>query len=523
MALSKDNAKKLRYLWQDGNEVEWIQAFLKIADKDSNIVPFILTGEQRNFINGLEKYNIVEKSRQLGLSVVTVALSLRQCIVYPNSSCLLVSHDQKSCNAIFDKLKQQFNSLPKWLKPEEVANNRQEIKLMNGSKITCVCAGNKDLARGDTLHLVHLSEFAFWKNQQKQLNSITKALAPNGRLIIESTANGLNYFHDLYFQAKNNENSYKSFFFNWINGSTLFKDAYSQAVETYKARNNNLLQADELDEEELQLLNLGATMEQLIWRRLEVANNGLENFHQEYPSTDMEAFISTGANVFNNKKIVEREMYIHSSKLKYINKENIKDLPVLLKQHYNKSFFMWDFPKSGEKYYIGCDLSEGVGQDYSVIEVFSANGEQVAEFRNNKLKPFQMAEIINELGHYYNKGLLVVEKASGGHSVIEKLRYTHKYMNMMKYKTYDAKGKKVVTVGFDTNVKTKGIIINDFVEMFEMGQILINSIKLLEEMKIYEIKSNGSMGNTGGGHDDTVMATALALTGLKQGIFYKWN
>ncbi|WP_406542442.1 terminase large subunit domain-containing protein [Clostridium ljungdahlii] len=223
MSLSIENAKKLKYLWQDGHEIKWIGAFIKIVNKDTKLVPFIFTPEQKEFVEGLNKFNIVLKSRQLGLSVCTVALSIRQCIVYPNSCCLLVSHDQKSCNTIFDKLKQQFNSLPDWLRPRTIANNRQEIKMTNGSKITCVCAGNKDVARGDTLHLVHLSEFAFWKMSKKQLNSITQALAPDGKLIIESTANGLNYFHDLYFQAKNNENSYKSFFFNWIDGSTLFK------------------------------------------------------------------------------------------------------------------------------------------------------------------------------------------------------------------------------------------------------------------------------------------------------------
>jgi hypothetical protein len=34
------------------------------------------------------------------------------------------------------------------LKPKTIANNRMEIKMENGSKITCVCAGNKDIARG---------------------------------------------------------------------------------------------------------------------------------------------------------------------------------------------------------------------------------------------------------------------------------------------------------------------------------------------------------------------------------------
>ena len=522
MGLSKENAQKLKYLWEDGHEIDWIEAFIKIVDKDTKLVPFILTPEQEQLVEGLSKYNIILKSRQLGISVITVALSIRQCIVYPNSCCLLVSHDQKSCNAIFDKLKQQFNSLPDWLRPKTIANNRQEIKMTNGSKITCVCAGNKDVARGETISgYCHLSEFAFWKMSEKQLNSITQALSPDGKLIIESTANGLNHFHNLYFQAKNNENSYKSFFFNWINGSTLFKKDYKNSVEIYKAKNNNqLLKMDELDDEEKELVNLGISIEQLMWRRLKIASSGLDAFNVEYPSTDLSCFLSTGANVFDNKRITEVQRAI--KKNNYIAKNNIVDLPVELQKLYGRSFFIYQIPKVGQRYYIGCDLSEGIGQDFSVVEVFSKDGEQVAEFYNNKVKPYQMAEIINVIGRYYNRGLLNIERASGGNSAIERLRYNYKYLNMLKQKMFDERNRAVWRIGFETNSKSKNIIINDFIELFDTGAIKINSIRLLEEMQTFVISDTGSMGASSGSHDDSVMATALALFAIKDGTYYKW-
>ena len=59
--LSLENKKKLQWLWRDENKIEWIQTFIKIADKQGNIVPFILTPEQRDFINGIEHENIVLK------------------------------------------------------------------------------------------------------------------------------------------------------------------------------------------------------------------------------------------------------------------------------------------------------------------------------------------------------------------------------------------------------------------------------------------------------------------------------
>ncbi|MGU9539338.1 phage terminase large subunit family protein [Clostridium tepidum] len=519
MAISKENARKLKWLWQDENKIDWIQSFIKIVNKEGKTVPFILTQEQRQFVEGLEAENIVLKSRQLGLSVVSIALAIRQCIVYPNSCCLLVSYDQKSCNAVFGKLKQQFNSLPKWLKPETEANNRQEIKMCNGSKITCVTAGNKELSRGDTLQFIHLSEFAFWKNPDKHLNSITQAIGTGATLIIESTANGVNLFHDLYFKSKNKENSFKPYFFNWIDGGSLFKKKYKEAVKRYKAINNKNLIENDLDDEEKELLKLGASMEQLTWRRMTISKTSLEQFHQEYPSTDTEAFISTGNSVFNNKKITEIERSIISNKTKYIKKENIIDLPSSLKGLYGRSFFIYQIPKAGKRYYIGCDLSEGVGQDYSVIEVLDKNGEQVAEFYNNKIKPYKMSEIINCIGHYYNYALLTIEKASGGHSVIERLRYDLKYMNMTKYKSYDQFNKLIWNVGFDTNSKTKSLIINDLIELFEKNQLKINSERLLQEMQVF-VSENGKMGAISGSHDDSVMAMALAIVSIKYGFWY---
>ena len=146
----------------------------------------------------------------------------------------------------------------------------------------------------------------------------------------------------------------------------------------------------------------------------------------------------------------------------------------------------------------------------------------MAMFKSNKIKPYEFAEFINSLGHYYNKAYLVVEKASGGHAVIERLRYDHKYMNMAKYKSYDEFNRVKWQIGFDTNAKTKSLIINDLQELFDKGALLINSEELIEELKVFVVKDNGTMGAMNGYHDDLVMALALAIVGMKSNKYYKW-
>lgn len=188
----------------------------------------------------------------------------------------------------------------------------------------------------------------------------------------------------------------------------------------------------------------------------------------------------------------------------------------------NRSLDIYAVPKRGMKYYIGADVSEGLGgkHDYSTMFVMDRDGQQVAEFHNNKVQPYLYADICNAVGRFYNKALLCVEKASGGHSVIERLRYEHHYMNMVKYKTYDEYNRAIWKVGFDTNNKTKSIAVNDAREWFDKGMVRIVSNNLLEEMKTFVAEENGSFNAVVGCHDDLVSAFWLCIQGMKSGFWY---
>lgn len=525
MQISLANAKKLNWLWQDENEIAWIETFLKIADKSGKIVPFILTPEQKTLVGGLEHKNIISKSRQLGCSVVCCALSIRKCVCHPNTTCVLISHSQESTNKVFAKLKQMFYSLPDCIRPDLLTNNRQELSFVNGSRISCQTAGNKDLCRGDTINgVLHMSEFAMWKNQEGQMQSLMQAVTESATVIVESTTKGFNLYSQTYMQARNNENDFKSFMFNWINGRTLFIPQYKQAVKSWKARHNGkMLTEDEYDDEEKALAKLGMTPEQAVWRRGKIAESSLDAFHEEFPSTFEESCIVTGSSVFDNNRVVRLQQAIIESNIKPLTLDKIVGLPSLLQTHIkNRNFKVWDIPKKNMKYYLGVDVAEGLGgkRDSSTIFVMDKDGRQVAEFKSNKIKPYEFADIVDAVGRFYNKGLLTVEKASGGHSVIERLRYDKHYMNMTKYKTYDEFKRTIWQVGFDTNNKTKSIAVNDAREWFDKGLIDINSNDLLEEMKTFVAEDNGAFNAIIGCHDDLISAMWLCIQGAKNGFWY---
>ncbi|MBE6066197.1 MAG: hypothetical protein E7211_00635 [Clostridium lundense] len=517
------NEEKFKLVWNSPHL--FMANFMKIADKTGKIVPFKLNPMQKDFVEDMDTYNIILKARQGGMSVAIAGLSIYYAITEPYTSCLMLSHTEESTRAIFNKLKAIYNSIPDSLKPKMIRNNRQELAFTNGSVITCHTMGKRDVGRGNTLKLIHISEFAFVGDQaERQLLSLEQALRPDGHLIIESTANGLNYYHNLYQKSKSKENAYNSFFYNYIDTSCMFDDEHKKYKKIYKNINGRDFTESDLTDEEKKLLDTidGMTLDILCWRRLKIQNSGIDQFNQEFPLTDDMAFITSGAGVFDNARVAEVLNNLSIRKNKYLNIKQITDLPLELSKFYGKSFFMYSIPQANMKYYIGVDTSEGVAQDYSTCVVLDAEGKECAMFKNNKIKPYEFAEIVDLLGRYYNKGLLIVEKASGGHSVIERLRYDYKYLNMMKYKTYDTRGKAVINVGFDTNSKTKGIIINDFREMFEKGQIQLNSKEILEEMKVFVVNDNGSMGAMSSYHDDLVMGVALAIAGIKDGKHYKW-
>lgn len=523
----KKKTAKEKYKWFVKHPQKWIETFVKIPNKNGKIVSFKFNPMQKDFFYGIDKYNIILKARQGGMSVCICALALYYAITQDNIDCLLLSHTDESTRKVFNKLKIMFKTIPDWLRPKTDRNNRAELAFENGSTISCHTLGKRDVARGSSIKLIHLSEFGFVGDQaQKQLLSLEQSLVPSGKLIIESTANGIgNYYHDVYWKSVNNENAYKAFFFNWIDTSCMFEDDYIEAERIYKnIHSGKTLTYDELNEDELALIKKYGdkiTIPMLIWRRNKISSAGEDGFRQEFPENSMEAFLSTGNAVFSNEIIHKNQQRIESQKEKYIPKKKIVDLPILLKDYYNKSFKIYELPRSGDRYVIGADISQGVGKDYHVAVVYHLKtGKEVAIFRNNKLRPDQMADVINALGRYYNKALISVELASGGHATIERLYYTLKYRNMTRYQSYDDFGKGITQIGYSTNSKTKGIVINTLREMFEKGLIQVNSKELLEEMTVFQC-IDGKYGAMAGKHDDIIMATAICCETIKSPIFYK--
>lgn len=501
----------------------WAKNFIKIIDNEGTEIKFTPNEQQTEFVNKMGKFNIIAKSRQLGFSTLAIIYCLWIACTRPNTNCLMVSYNQESTQSLFEKLKQIYTTIPDKYKPAEKRNNRMELYLDNGSRVMVKTAGNKSLGRGMNLQYIHLSEFAFYPDEQQKdsLVALEQALAKNldSKIVIETTSNGYNHYQKLFMAAyKKNESKYKAFFFPYTSSATLkqFKHELNIAEEWYKANNHgSRLRPDDIMRDEKPLYNDGVSLKMIMWRRWKLQDMSLEDFQQEFPYTAEESFKSTSRSIFDTNKITERL----NNLLPALSKNDItKPLPESLN---TKGFFLFRNVKPGERYYIGVDTASGSGGDYSTMSVFDSQGEQVAVFMDNKIPVYKFADVVYDAGMYFNYAFLVVEKNSFGQSVIEKLRAEKQYLNMYKMKTFDDRGKKKYQVGWITTSVSKPRLIQDYKEQFEKSLILINDSNTLEEMKIF-IEADGKMRNQRGDdlHDDLVIASALGVQGLKCGKWY---
>lgn len=506
--------------------------FIYITDNENQVIKFELNEAQKE-IDELMKNNrfvVIGKARQAGISTFVLARALWRALTKPNENILIVSYKSDSAKALFEKLKQMNDMIPRDkfpnLFPKVRRDNRNELFFMNGSRISSVTAGHKDIGRGSTYTYVHLSEFAFYSNQEKQLLSVEQSLAKGSesQITIETTSNGTNnYFYRLFMMALKGESKYVSYFVPFYHKlyKKQFKHDYDEAEAWYKATNGGKrLTVDDLEDDEKLLYEKGANLKQLMWRRWKMLDMTDEEFKQEFPSNPLESFISTGRSVFDQSKVLTRL----SHAINPLPKADIMSvLPESLNKYIGKGLDIFYLPKRNKRYYFGIDTASGSGNDFSTISGFDDEGQQVLSFYNNKIPIYEFAQVIYDLGIFYNYAFLTVEKNSYGSPLIERLRKEKGYLNMFKMKTFDMRGKKKLEIGWITSEKTKSIMITDMKEQFELGLINIECKVTLQQMQMF-VENNGRLGNKRGNtelhHDDLVISIGLTIQGMKTRKWY---
>ena len=262
------------------------------------------------------------------------------------------------------------------------------------------------------------------------------------------------------------------------------------------------------------------TNDQLEWRRWCIRNNcqnDIDQFKQEYPSCPEEAFISTGKCVFDKEAIINR--------LRYVPKP-IKQGYFVYDEEYAKMNVMkdikWVNDKKGcikiyqlpntphhTKYCIGGDTAgDTTGDEFSSDVIDAKSLEQVATLTMQTDEDLYAKQMYC-LGMYYKWALIGIETnySTYPQKKLEELGYPNFYVR----ETVDRFDKSVTKqFGFNTNKKTKPLIISNLVELVRDHTDIFNNEKTLRQMLTFVKKDGGKQEAEDGYHDDKVMSLAIA-------------
>lgn len=241
--MSKIDAKKLELLaYKIKHDPKfYIENFLKIRDKKSQLVPFKYNHAQDIF-EGIIQENerlgkphryIVLKARQLGISTYSTARMFHDTATRENVNTLIIAHEDKATQNLFNMNKLYYDELPSSLRPMKKYSNEKALVFENPtndenekqknpglrSKFTLATAGTTETARSGTFHNVHVSELAFFPSPEKTMVALLQCVPDeqNTMVVLESTANGVGgYFYDMWMQAVAGENEFTPIFLPWF-------------------------------------------------------------------------------------------------------------------------------------------------------------------------------------------------------------------------------------------------------------------------------------------------------------------
>lgn len=493
---------------------------LSIIDTRAHQIPLKLNWAQREYLAEVERqYHdrkiirvIVLKARQLGISTLTEAIMFLYCFIFTRVNGLVIAHETSSAQHLLAMTQTYWDSFPFNNLYTTKYKSRNELSWVEtSSSLRVSTAKNVDTGRSKTLQMLHASESAFWDHAEMTMGGLDQAFhyEPDTFGCIESTANGIGgFFYDHWNAAKNNDIEYVPLFFPWYRHPQY---AYSYLM---RMSDPSLQPLGHLDEEERVLQKLGVDSDHLHWRRWAIRNLCQSNealFKQEYPATDMEAFLATGTNVYPLQHLnICYEPIEHPVVGRLIRDSNrVKFVP-----DSSGPLKIYAYPSADVdygKYMVAGDPLRTTSGDPAAAQVINRRTyEQVATWRG-RIDPGTFGEELAKLGMYYNQALLTVETTGAGYTAIGALIQMN-YPNLYQHRWADRDPTKIASqYGWDTNEARKNWMIGFLLKLVVDHVIIIHDSQTFFEMRNYVTLPNGGFGpNSSSGYDDTVTSLAMA-------------
>jgi len=438
------------------DKVDLIGKLLYIDDKEGNVVPLKFNYVQRQFHHNKGRRNIILKARQEGVTSSILADMHTDCIFIPHTSCAVTSHETRATQRLLDRVHFYHDTMDP-PKPPKGADSRSEISFPDmHSSIYIGTAGSRAFGRGDTIRKALLSELSFYENAENILSGVEDAVPMTGELTIECTPNGEdNVFYYKWVQAREGKSPYKPFFFPWwIHAEYQLPEGSDIALLEDRGEIKPTGEEEELVEK------FGLTIPQLRWRRYKLAEKG-GIFFQEYPEDEVSCFITVGDPVFDTMVLNSLAQSCYDG------------------QKHKQGWTYWIPPQDKMRYVIGADTSAGSPTgSYSAAVVLDTNWNVCATFQA-RLEPHTFAEILRELGKWYNMAEIAIERNFTGYAVLGQLQT---YPNIYHQRDFIS-GKVTAQRGWWTNEQTKQYMMTKTKDMFP--SLKVWDINLIRQLRSY--------------------------------------
>lgn len=421
------------------------------------------------------KFNVILKSRQMGISTLVAVYSLWLMLFHKDKNILLISLKQDDAKEVITKVRFANENLPTWLKVKCIEDNRLSLKFANGSQIKAASTTKKS-GVGHALSLLIIDEAALIEEAEELWTSAQPTLSTGGNAIVLSTPRGIgNWFHKMWVGAEEGNISLHGIGKNEFHPITLPWNLHP-----------------ERDEE---------------WRRIEGEKQGSpKKAAQEYDCN----FLASGDNV------------VDLSIIEFYKKNKVRD-PMEMRGA-EKALWVWEYPDFSHTYVLSADVARGDGEDYSACHVLDITGgspTQVAEYKGS-LGTKDFGNFLVELATMYHDALLIVERENVGWATLQQVidrEYKNtfyssadlKYVDVQRQLTnrYDAEEKKMVP-GFSTNLKTRPLIVDNLEHYFRDMAVEVRSKRTCAELETF-IWKNGKAIAMETYNDDLVMSLAIGL------------
>jgi hypothetical protein len=408
------------------------------------------------------KFSIVNKSRQLGISTLSSAYALWLMLFHTDKNVLCIATKTETAKNMVTKVKFGYDSLPSWMKIKSLENNKLSIRLSNGSQMKAVSAAG-DSARSEAVSLLLIDEAAFIDNIEEVFVSAQQTLATGGGCIAMSTPYGTgNWFHRTWVKAEAGGNSFLPIRLPW---------------DVHPERNQSWRDQQDVD--------LGPRM----------------------AAQECDCDFTTSGDTAIDPAILN--WYLIQAK------EPVE------RRGLDGNLWIFERPDYARMYAVVADCARGDGKDYSAFHVFDIeNNTQVAEYKG-QIGTRDFGHFLVGIASEYNNALLVIENANVGWDVVQ-TAIERGYPNMYYSPRQDAALTNVdmylnkfdsgqgMVPGFSTTLRTRPLVIGKMISYLHEKSVTISSKRTLEELRTFVWK-NGKAQAQDGYNDDLVMALGICM------------